>query len=255
MFRSTNEDIQQLVGAQSAIARLSEQERALRTEHRAAEQELRAIKMARPPAEQIVKQMRAIVDAVAAKYSAENAYGVIEAFAGGVTAATSTSGRDRPRPPALWRGRPEMRFGELTTVDVCGLLPEVVKSSFERMIRAHATADGLTTEQKAAAVAKAEARIQCVEEEHSNLVDAAAGLNPPIVMELLPVVKQRRASEARSRELEEQRVARRAEREAALDAAAAQPPAGGTFSQYLAENSPERDRAAMARATRQAAEG
>jgi hypothetical protein len=108
----------------------------------------------------------------------------------------------------------------LTLQELAATFPELVKPRLAAVIRGHAYAPGPAQADRTHAVADADARILEIEDEHTRLVDPAATFEPPIVLELLPSVKGRRAAE----QVERERMARAAvaENRVAREAAANQ---------------------------------
>jgi hypothetical protein len=213
-------EIDILKQASGAVARLAEHDRDLRAQHAAALKARRAIDAALEPVGDIIANMNALVDAAAARWVETHAYGVTRAFSRGLTARAD--GTVREKPAQLYD--PGRVFG---FDDLCGLAPEVVKARCAEILRAHAPANGIPMGAREAALTDADRAIERLETLHTTLVDEAASLTPPIVLELLPAVKARRDAEAA-----------RARAEAAVNEAAGTPRVG--VSQYLAATRADR---------------
>lgn len=207
-------EIKQLQSAGAAFHKLAERERNLRQLHAEAVRLLAVALTAPPPADEVVANMRRIVDVIASDFAAEQGTSVLAAF-GGELGELRADGSYRDGPPRLW----QPPHGTLRITDLCGLFPELMKARFEQIIRGLNYEAGSPASQRAALRKKCEAQIRAIEEQHTELVDAAGALRPPVHFELLQSVKDQREAEASQRERDAARIQARRDREALLNTA------------------------------------
>ena len=112
-----------------------------------------------------------------------------------------------------------------------GMAPEIVKARFRALILSQASPDAPPSKDRPRLLAEAAERIAAIEREHTELVDFAAGLEPPIKFEYLPAVRDRRQLEADEARRQAAATAERRAVEQAVDALPEAP--GGARSAYL----------------------
>lgn len=222
--------LQQIRDGHAALAQLAAGERGLRQQHVVAVHDRDEIPAAAEPIEIIIANMRRVIDEAATEYARDNGYTILTAFTGRLE--LQMDGTLATRRPQLWFGpRLELRFR-----DLCGLVPELIKAQLETILRSVPYQAGLPLEERAAAIAAADEKIRVIEEQHTELCDTAAALDPPIVLPLLEPVKQRR--EAARLKAERDAAARQVREEAArrVDVQPRNHPrAGYQESEYIAE--------------------
>lgn len=200
----------------------------MRAAHAAAVQDRTRLLGLLEPVDVLVATMRRAVDEAAGQWAAEHASSIASAFS--ARYRLEVDGRYREERPSLW----DYYCRDLRFADLCALAPELVKARLEQIVRSHSYDAGPAMAERPAAIEQATARIIEVERQHEAFVDAAASLTPPVRLELLPPVRERREREA----ARAQREASAREAEERLNASRAARPRGGQ-SQYLAENSRE----------------
>lgn len=196
----------------ASMAELHEMDRQIREAHRAAERARDELVSAPPPADEVIAAMEGEVDQLAATWAKERAHGIVTSFGPGLQ--LNRDGTLNPRQPQS----PDWFFTKhLTLQELAGAFPELVKPRLAALIRGYEYVAGPAQADRARAVAEADARILELEEEHTGLVDQAAALEPPILLELLPRVKDRRAEEAERARRNAQADADRRVRETAVN--------------------------------------
>jgi hypothetical protein len=192
---SVTKSIRDLVSAkgraQAALTELHERDRTLRESHVAALQACDRISAARPPVTMIVANMERIVDDMAATFARDAAHSVVEAFAGDLE---EHEGAVRVRrQPQLW----DLGHRWMSVSTLCGLAPELMKARFAAIIMQHVDAkDCAPLDDRTERLREARARVREIEDEHTQLVDACAEFTPPIEIQLIPAVRERREQEA-----------------------------------------------------------
>jgi uncharacterized membrane protein YqiK len=225
-------ELQQLREAAAAAAKLAQRDQELRAAHKAAIAERHRVHFAPPPTEEVLANMRRLVDEAARAWLAENAGAIAEAFAGRTD--ERPSGPHVTRRPSLWR-----RPGHFLDVpDLCGLAPEAMKARFEEAIRRRDARAGLPPAERAERVAELDRRIAAIEESHTTMVDAAARLPQPIDIPLLETVRSRRSAEreAKRRAAEVEAARKQAEAELAAREAAGRPPGRSGYLEQTGES-------------------
>jgi hypothetical protein len=161
----------------------------------------------RPPVDEIVANAHALVDVEHARLVEEYGY----------TFTSAASGDFEPRMDGSFnRERPAVPFMSNLFTPLKAILlfaPELMKAHWEAIIRATVKPEECGTPHagRVAERETAEARAQAIAREHTRLVDAAAKLDPPVILELLPAEKARRDREVL--EARRQATAREAQRE------------------------------------------
>lgn len=182
-------EVQVLCDAQDAAGKLFQRDAELRAAHAAALSARKRIASSPPPTEEVVANMRAVVDEHAAKWLLDNSWAITLAFAGERRA--QRDGSVTQQRPTLWR-----RAGHFLDVpDLVGLVPEMMKVRFEAAIRSRTAEAGPEADERARIVAELDGKIAAIERTHSGMVDAAAALTPPISLSLLESVRARREIE------------------------------------------------------------
>jgi hypothetical protein len=191
---------QRVRAAQAAIADLYSADRTLREDHAAALRERDRVAALPPPVDDVVANMRGLVDELAASWSANHRESVIGHCGGSYELENSGLEMKTRQPQLPWTlfpiEGPRLR-------DLCGLFPEMIKNRLEDIIRAQPIESGTSLSARPAAVAAVDARISAIEDEHTELCDTAAAFAPPIHLELLAPVRARRE---KARLIEEERV-------------------------------------------------
>jgi hypothetical protein len=198
-----------LQGARDAVKELGDVDRELRAQHAQALKDRSHITSAPPPIEEVLAAMEAVVDAAAARWAEEHGWSFVKNLGPGFR--VKTSGElvpERPRlPDYLTHGLNPLGFDDLV-----GLFPDAMKARLREILAGVEYQPGPATADRARLVREVDERIVSIEREHEQLVEAAAALEPPVTLALLPAVKQRRAA-AQAKAQREQ--AERAAREAA----------------------------------------
>lgn len=224
--------VQQISVARAGVQQLAECDRQLREAHAGACQARARLEDSLEPPEKIIANMIALVDEAAARYATEHGDSIIAAFSGHLEA--QSDGTLQERKPRLY----DHYLHDLTFRDLCGLAPALVKARLTEIIRGHEYEAGPALSERGVALEAAKERIRQIEDEHTKLVDAAAALDPPIMFELLPAVRERRLQEAARRQRERDAEEAQREAEARLNqsraARRAQPRCG--VSEYLTQN-------------------
>jgi hypothetical protein len=223
-----------LAGARTAVEELHATDHQLREAHAAAQRGRDRLISAPPPVDEVIGAMVRVVDAHAAGWAREHAVGLIHAFGPGLELERDGTLRERPARMPDW-----FLLRDLRLKDVVGAFPELVKARLAEIIRGHAYEAGPSQTERARLVAEADARIAELEAQHTELVDAAGALTPPIVLALLPAVQARRDADAARRQREGRAEQDRQAREAAVNRQHDQAQ-GGTPSPYLAEQARRR---------------
>lgn len=153
-----------------------------------------------PPAE-VIDAFARWVDETAAHESRENGYGLILGFG---------------RPPGHTSNRQPFDYNtEVRWGFACLFFGDVLKASFARLVRATEYQAGPAAAERGAVVARLTEELHLIEAAEEEIVDhmRAGGLT----VAHRPEVQQRRATEQRRRELEEQAARDRATREAEIN--------------------------------------
>lgn len=208
MHKKPAPEIEGIQREREALSRLADRERTLRAQHQAAQQRIRDIAGLLSPLDEMIANMRLMIDQHAAGFAVDHARGLASACS--VSLDLQMDGRYQERPPtSSWH--PAYLPSDLSFHHLCGLVPDAIKASLERVLRTlPADHMGLPAAARRAALTAAQADLQAIEDQHTALVDEAGSLTPPITMELLPDVRQRRYIERLARERDERH---RAERE------------------------------------------
>jgi hypothetical protein len=223
-------EIQQLEEASAAANRLAEHGRSLEAEHATLQRERKTI-AAPVPVDDIVANMRAMIDARAAQYAADHAGRMIDELGGYLEFLplhrAARRGSDyRTVKPTMWQPHPP---GErLLFEDLIGLFPELMKQRLEAIIRSKAYQPGPPLADRIALLRNVDERIADVERRHTAFVEAVGALNPPISIALLPSVHRRRAAEAERERRDRDATAAQRAAEHLVDAQAAAAPARPT---------------------------
>lgn len=203
-----------VAAARKTTEDLSSIDRDLRDMHAAVTRERDAIVSRFEPVNIVIANMRAEVDAAAQHFAAEYGMSMLLDFSGRME--LQRDGSLTPRRPRLWWSHEELQFRHL-----CGLVPDLVKTRLEEIIRGVSLTDvGLPLNDRPPAVAAADERIRAIEDEHAALADMAAEMNPPIRLQLLEPVRQRRDSERARQAREAEALAVRRATEEALNQSA-----------------------------------
>ncbi|HXH81707.1 MAG TPA: hypothetical protein VNN07_02130 [Candidatus Tectomicrobia bacterium] len=181
----------QIAGWKAALATLRDEERRLRTEHADALKERERVASAPLPLDEVIARMRRFVDEAAAAWRTEWARVYINALGNPAR---------RPDLPDACLVRGAFSLREQMLMD-----PEHAKAVLEAILRSAPYEAGPPEAERPALLAALDARIAALEREHTELVDLARAQDPPIILDLLPVVKERREAEARQREHAERR--------------------------------------------------
>jgi len=203
-----------LADAQSAISQVQKFDAELRERYRTAKAARDRIANLPGPPQEVLENLRAIVSARARKWGEDEMNSLVRHLAPGLR-TNLEGGVTQPRPslPDNWVQL------NLTLADVAALFPGLVLDRLKELVLSSAYEAGPPAADRNAALEKADREIAEAEAQHSQLVDAAAALTPPIALELLPEVKERRATEAVRARREADADARRREVESAADTA------------------------------------
>ena len=204
-----------LVGARAAVSELHAVDKEFREQHLAAVKHRDFVRNAPPPLPEILQAMEIVVDAAAARWTQEHARTFLTEL--GPHMKAERDGRDTLPQPTL----PELlAFRELRGEALVGLFPELLKARLREILSDMEYAAGPAQTDRARLLAEAEATIRQIEDQHAELVDQAAALDPPVLLRLLPAVADRRESERIRVNRETQAAERRRELEAAVNRAA-----------------------------------
>ena len=180
--------------ALEGLKAMGEIEQSIRSEHVAAVRERDRIRSLPEPVDIIVENMRAVLaDNAIHRMGADRLHGIRNAFSRFLEARLD--GPDTEHRPALW----EFGVGPLTFGDLAAILPDFVGDRLEGLIRSTPYEAGLPFSERPAALAAIDARIRALEDQHADLVDSAAELDPPLGLDHLPAVLERREQERRAR--------------------------------------------------------
>jgi hypothetical protein len=233
-------ELQDLASATEAArvgtVRLSEHDQLCRQAHAAAVKAHKRLLAASPPPDEVVANMRALVAKKCADRTTYHARGIVQAF-GGTREENILTGQLDYRKPSLYR--PAADSGRLTFEDLIAFLPNLVADRLEQIIRAAPYEAGAPEAHRPRLIAEAVEKIRAIESEHSALVDAAAQLDPPIVLQLLPSVQAARERENEKAKRQQVAIEMQRQAEAEVNQQAARG-SSGRRSQYVAAL--ERDR-------------
>lgn len=216
-----------LAGARTALGELHDLDRELREQHGAALKERERVASAPPPLDEIIGNMERIIDAHAAQELEQTAYGLRHAFGGALEVRRDGNLAEvKPTMPNWFYTGP----GDLTLARLAAFAPGLVKARIAEILRAFPFEAGTPMADRRRLLAEADARTAEIARAHEQLVDEAAGLEPPVTLTLLPEVKARRDAERAKAQRE--RVQREA-RERAAAAVDATIPTRAVPSSYL----------------------
>lgn len=194
----------------------------LREAHTAALAEQKRACDGRPPIDEVVANMRRLVDEAAARWGNDRHYSMLIDFGGGMELRTDGSIQER---------RPQMHSLQRVSLDsLIGLAPELVKARLEEILRSQPYEAGAPLADRPRLIAEADVRIREIEDQHETLVNACGQLDPPITLRHLTPVQERRDRESLEARREADRSEEERRRAAELDArivAKAQEPRGG----------------------------
>ncbi len=203
-------------GERSALVKLSSGERDLRDRHAQLLVDREEVIAAPEPVDIIVANMHACVDRAAAALGDTMRFTLVQAFSTGFDET-----RGIVRQPDFPHLTTSSGTGAPTFRDLAGLFPGPTKAHLETLIRASThTSPGPATE-RAQLLVRLDTEIAAIEQEHSALVDMAAELDPPIVLQLLEPVRTRREQARREAEREARLSESRRDMEIAASQAAA----------------------------------
>ncbi len=173
----------------------------LRARVGAKEREVTTAENAPLPPDEVIAAFSRWVDETAAYQAREDSYGLIHGFGG-------PPGHTPNRQPFDYNT--EMRWGF-----ACLFLGDVLKASFARLVRTTEYQAGPAAAERGAVVARLREELRLIEAAEEEIVDhmRAGGLT----IAHRPEVQQRRETEQRRRELEEQAARDRAAREAEIN--------------------------------------
>lgn len=186
-------------------------ERQLREQHAVAVKERDTIVNACAPREEVLAHMEHEIDLWAAKWAQDHGFGLVLNLGPGHQ--VTPDGTLAPRAPKL----PDSFYGNVPMLQLLGIAPAVVKARLAQIIKATPYDEGPPAADRARFYAAADARVAELERQHTDLVDAAAALDPPIALTLLPVVAERRTAEAEKRKRNATADEDRRRREAAVN--------------------------------------
>lgn len=187
-------EIEAIRAAQAASADLHKRSNLYRDEHARLISHRRHVADAPPPPDEVVANMRRLVDEQAATRQRDIARQAVYSMGGSLRVTPSRT--EKVVKPAL------LRLHDLDVMhfdDLCGLVPELVKAGLEAIIRAHEYVSGGPLADRQAELAVIDADIAEIERSHTALVEAAASLEPAIIIPLLATVRQRREHEQSQR--------------------------------------------------------
>lgn len=186
-----------LAGAKTAANELRQFDEALRAEHAALLKEREHVIFGPQPRDAVLANMERVVDALAAAWAKNNALSFVSGLGPGLEEREDgTLAERRPRLPMGFYGAGGHSAGVLDLYRAASVFPELAKCRFAELIRAADYQEGLPLSERPRRVGELDARLREIEERHSQLVDEAATWNPPMVLELMPRVKERRAAAA-----------------------------------------------------------
>jgi hypothetical protein len=223
-----------LAGAKTAMGELHEADRTLREQHAAAVKDRDHVVNTCAPVEEVLANLERLLDEQAYHWAKGQGFSMVMAVGPGQN--VTSDGALAPRPPQL----PGWFYDNLTLVRLAYFAPTVVKARLAEIIQATPYEAGAPAADRARLYAEADARVAEVERQHTDLVDAAAALDPPIELKLLPVVAERRATEAAKRKRNAAADEDRRQREAAVNARHVDPPRGMALSPYIEASRAER---------------
>lgn len=183
----------------AGVSTLHQQDRSLRARAAAEEQAIGSIPGMPPPVEEIDDNIDRLGDAAHAAALAEVHHTVVFECGGGLELQTDGTYRERrPRLPTL---RPNLTAPELFTW-MWAFYPDQMKAGHKKAVRVRAVDSPGRLRDRLERVAQHQRKLQEIQEQHTALVDFAAALDPPIVLEILPAVRDRRLREQRKQEAE-----------------------------------------------------
>lgn len=221
-----------MAGAKTAAAELREFDQALRQEHAALLKERQQTIGRLQPRAAILANMERVVDALAAAWEKDNAVSLVQVLGPGLEEKDDGTLKERPaRLPEWFHGGPHSA-GDLHLYRLTGAFPALAKARYAEIINAAEYEEGLPLSERPGRVAELDERIREIEVRHSQLVDEAATWDPPVGLQLLPAVAQRRVDDEAERKRHAEADAARAAAEAAVNAQEPAPRVGP--SAYLA---------------------
>jgi hypothetical protein len=197
-----NPELDILREAEAAADRLKDQETTFRARHSQLTAERSRVFNGLRSRREVVENTARLVDEQMGSWRALHGPAVLRALSGSEEEQWSSSGPNRVRtvPPRLPDIMQPTGHVGLTLADICGLFPDVVKSSLTSMVKAMPNeAFGLSTSERAARLTAIDREISDVEAAHTKLVEAmtARGLTG---FSLLRTVVERREEERLERE-------------------------------------------------------
>jgi hypothetical protein len=197
-----------LVGAQKALSDLAAEDGRLRQAHAAALEERTRIEGSPLPLDEALARLNSALDAHVEHWRQARA---------GRFARVCGSPRDLEGRSVFLDGLPP----HPSTADLVAIFPQTARAELTALVRQAYAADvtpGPPSTDRPRLLAAVNARITELEEEHTALVDFGRSQTPPIEIEYLPPVAERRRDEQRRRERAERGEAPLRAREAAVDA-------------------------------------
>lgn len=216
-----------------AIGKLHEADADLRREHTEAVKQRQRIISLPGPIEEVRANLRTLIDALARKWAEDHGKSLIRHASPGFE--LRPDGRLVPQSPKL----PDSFSGEPVNVRMlCALLPDVVLARLDAIATATEYEAGPSVADRKTQLDAIDARIADLEAQHSELVDTAAAMDPPVMLTLLPAVRERRTREAEAAKRDADALARREEAERAANAKAAPGPRVARSSYLQRVNAP-----------------
>jgi len=180
-------------GVSSALAQIADAARELEARHRTETKARGRLLYELEPADAVVVNMCQRVDATSAAWAEDHGGAIARSFS---RSFKESRGELREQAPGMFR-----LVGFVALEDLCGLVPDLIKSRLAELIRAAVGDKGVPVHDRERLIAEADERIADLELAHTILVDSGAASSPPISLRYLPVVRQRReAEDARQRQ-------------------------------------------------------
>jgi hypothetical protein len=213
--------------ALAAVKELAGVDVELKAQHAANVKEREQILTLPPPVDEIVRNLERAIDEGGAHKAGQLHWTLVNVFGG--SCETQADGSVLLTKPGMLRLQD---LDRVTFADLCALAPAVVKENLAAIVRSKPYDAGLPMAERLAALAKVDAEIARIEQAHTDFVAEAASMPSPIVFELLPAVRDRRAKEKRNAELKAENEAWN-QRQAALNPPSSAPRPRVGESQYL----------------------
>jgi hypothetical protein len=207
MSTTTSDSIAAIRQATAAARKLTDTEVSLRTRHTDLTAERHHVYSANASLEEVLANKDRLIDAHTVRWSADHANSVARSLSGYHEERGVEKVRDFHVKPAL----PTLRGFASEALDfetLCGLAPDLMKKSLGDLVRGAGITFGLPAAARLAKLAELDTQIAEVEQQHSQLVDAAGEVG--IVLPLLPTVAERRREEASQLAREHELAAERA---------------------------------------------